>query len=138
MKKFFTVLAVVLFTSAAFAGGYKLNNNEVDAMFASADDVTATVNVEETDLNVTHVASINNANQEQTVGGYLLRSYFCGSFAAHRGYMGNGGKKLWVYYLCIPIYGSVLNLVDFWRVVFDSSRMEEYRDNSNVRVWGQK
>jgi len=45
---------------------------------------------------------------------------------------------MWAYYLCIPVYGYVLTAVDFWRVVFKSERMEEYRDNSNVRVWGQK
>jgi TM2 domain-containing membrane protein YozV len=31
---------------------------------------------------------------DKTVGGYLLRAFFCGSFALHRSYMGTGGKSI--------------------------------------------
>ena len=38
--------------------------------------------------------------------------------------------------LCIPVYGSVVALVDFWGVVFKGDeQFNKYKDNPKFRVW---
>lgn len=132
MKKLFFVCFLSLCTAgASFAGGYTLNEGAVDNAFANAQEVT----FESSDYSsVMNAAAL--ADGETTKMGFLLRSYFCGSIALHRSYMGTGGSALWWKYLCIPVAGSVANLVDFWGVIIKGDeRLEMYRDNPNFFAW---
>jgi len=129
MKKLFLALIMsVADAGASFAGSYKLNDQAVDAAFAASQDISTSLS---TDLNF---AATPDA--EITKGGYLLRAFFCGSFALHRKYMGNGGKTLWYMYLCIPVAGGVVGCVDFWGVVFKGDEfMAKFKDNPKWIVW---
>ncbi len=52
--------------------------------------------------------------------------------------MGTGGATLWWKYLCIPVAGSIVNLVDFWGVIIKGDeQLALYKDNPNFIVWGK-
>ncbi len=131
MKKLFLACFLSLCAAgASFAGGYTLDESAIDNAFANSQDVT----LESSEYSASLNAAI--AEGETTVGGFLLRSYFCGSIALHRSYMGTGGATLWWKYLCIPIAGGVANCVDFWGVLFKGEeRLAIYKDNPNFFAW---
>lgn len=128
MKKLILLLSVVTcFASFSTASNlYKINDAEIDMLFGQAIEV---------DFEST--ADVNSINQDKkTVGGYLIRSFFCGSFALHRSYMGTAGETLWWKYLCIPVVGGVVGCVDFWYVVFKGEEaLNKYKDNGKFIVW---
>jgi TM2 domain-containing membrane protein YozV len=127
---FFTCLFA---TNLASASTYKVDEAAVDQLFSASDDVTFTASEEAYAL---MNPSTQAVTKDKTVGGYLLRAFFCGEFALHRYYMGTGGKKLFWYYFCIPVVGGVTACVDFWWVVFKGSdAMNKYADNSKFIVW---
>lgn len=133
MKKLFLASFLTIAATFAMAGGYKLDDAAVDAAFENSIDVTENLN-EYTALS----SGLAMAGEEQTVGGFLLRSYFCGVIALHRSYMGTGGASLWWKYLCIPVAGSIANCVDFWGVVFKGEeRLDLYRDNPKFFAWSK-
>ncbi len=140
MKKILFSLACLtcLFTTNfASASAYKVDEVAVDQLFSASDDVTFTASEEASAL--MNPSSQALTKGDKTVGGYLVRAFFCGSFALHRKYMGNGGKKLFWYYFCIPVVGEFTACVDFWWVVFKGSdAMDKYADNSKFIVWAGK
>ena len=128
---FFTCLFA---TNLASASTYKVDEVAVDQLFSASDDVTFTASEEAYALMNPSTQAVTKG--DKTVGGYLLRAFFCGEFALHRYYMGTGGKKLFWYYFCIPVVGGVTACVDFWWVVFKGSdAMNKYADNSKFIVW---
>ena len=131
MKKLFLFVLLTGFAaSVSFAGNYKLSDNAVESAFAAAEDITFSA-----EASPLAVSMLND--DEPTKTGYLIRAYFCGSIGLHRSYMGNGGEKMWYKYLCIPVYGNVVALVDFWGVVFKGDeQFNKYKDNPKFRVWG--
>lgn len=137
MKKIFSVLAffVCLASYGAFASSsdYKLDEGQVDQLFAASDDVTS---IAMDEVNALALQPVAVKGGGQTVGGYLLRSYFCGFIALHRKYMGGDWGKLWWKYFCIPVVGSVTNFVDFWWVVFmGRDAMDNYDGEDKFIVW---
>ena len=134
MKKVFSLTFFLFLVSASvMASGYKLDDNSMDAMFASADDIT---------MQAANGISGNMLDYaaptppDQTVGGFLVRSFFCGAIALHGSYMGTGGKKMWYLYLCVPVAGQVASLGDFCFVLFKGEdALNKYKDNSSWFVW---
>ena len=140
MKKLFLLIAFAgtsLF-SLANVENYTIDDQKVDQLFAQSQDISvATIN---------DMSSMNNINMSvvstggsQSVGGYLLRSFFCGGIALHRYYMGTKKKAMWAMYFCIPVVGGVAACVDFWWVVFKGSEaMNKYKGNDKYLVWAGK
>ncbi|MBT3647181.1 MAG: hypothetical protein HN542_02955 [Flavobacteriales bacterium] len=129
MKRLFLSCLLALGVLGGFANSYKLDEAAIENAFAASEDITWTAQ----DLNINSSAA---SFADQSTGGFLLRSFFCGFIALHRSYMGTGGKTLWYYYLCIPVLGGVANLVDFCGVLFKGDEfMAKYKDNPKFLVW---
>jgi hypothetical protein len=132
MKKLFLFAAVMaLFATASFAGNaYKLDDQKVDALFASSNDITMTAST----AALSEFASndmVKTTAGEKTVGGFLVRAFFCGQFALHRNYM--GGSGLFFKYFCT--FG-VIACIDFWYVVFKGDDgLSKFKDSSEWVVW---
>lgn len=141
MKKILLIAALVGgFAASTFAKDtYKLNDASVDQMFAQASDITLTAASSDDMMGAVNTsASVDMSalatGGSQTKMGFLLRSFFCGFIALHRSYMGTDGRALWYMYLCIPVYGGIVNLVDFWSVVFGVD-YNKYKNNKKFTVW---
>lgn len=134
MKKIFLTFAMSLVVlGSALANNYKLDEASVEAAFAASEDISLEASEE---ANTLALASVNGTLDEPTKMGYLLRSFFCGFIGLHRSYMGTGGKTLWYYYLCIPVYGGIVNCIDFWGVVFKGDEQwNKYKNNPKFNVW---
>lgn len=137
MKKIFLAFAMsIAVVGSALANNYKLDETSIEAAFAASEDISLVASDE---ANTLALASVNGTLDEPSMGGYLLRSFFCGFIGLHRSYMGTGGKTLWYYYLCIPIYGGIVNCVDFWGVVFmGQKQLDKYKNNPKFNVWAGK
>jgi TM2 domain-containing membrane protein YozV len=137
MKKLILGLALIggLFTTNfASASAYKADDASIDVLFDNSIDITTTVN----EMALGSMMAPQSVTGDQSVGGYLVRSLFCGFIGLHRSYMGTGGKSVWWFYLCLGGLG-ITNCFDFWWVVFKGSdAMEKYRDNGKLMVWAGK
>jgi hypothetical protein len=133
MKKIYLLIGfvVTIGLSKANAESFTLDNAKIDNLFALSQDVTSQTLVE---ANALSASNLNSAVGGQTVGGYLVRAFFCGSIALHRYYMGGSGP-LWAMYLCIPVVGGVDGCVDFWWVLFNNDNLSKYRNSSKYIVW---
>ena len=137
MKKLLFILGFFAVSSFAFASTekYKVNDAAVDQMFAQAQDISSSVAGEMTLVNLNQ-PTVQMTAGGQTVGGFLLRSYFCGFIALHRKYMGGDWSQLWWKYLCIPVASGVANLGDFCWVLFKGgSALSKYKGNNKWFVW---
>jgi TM2 domain-containing membrane protein YozV len=131
MKKLLLVFAMsVAVVGSALANNYKLDEASVDAAFTVSEDISLVASE-----GVSQLAM--GTLDEPSKGGYLLRAFFCGFIGLHRSYMGTGGKALWYYYLCIPVYGGIVGCVDFWGVVFGMD-LNKYKNNPKFNVWAGK
>jgi hypothetical protein len=137
MKKIIFTFCLALLGVATFASNnYKLNENQVDAMFAQSTDQTAS------SFAAMDLASSNSLNLQAagdgSKSGYLLRAFFCSSIGLHRLYMGIGNQskgKMIAYYLCIPVWGGLVGCVDFWSVIFKSDKLSSYSNNEKFCVF---
>jgi TM2 domain-containing membrane protein YozV len=131
MKKLFLFVLLTGFAaSVSFAGNYKLSDNAVESAFAAAEDITFSA-----EASPLAVSMLND--DEPTKTGYLIRAIFCGSIGLHRSYMGTGGETMWYKYLCIPVYGGIVGLVDWLGVIIKGDeQFNKYKDNPKFRVWG--
>lgn len=135
MKKIAAILFAMVVSFGVMAGNYRLDEASVDAMIAQADDVTMTeVEAYETMSMNAFASSSEMLADSQTKGGYLLRAFFCGSFALHRYYMGAEGAKYFFFYFCVPVVGGLDACVDFWAVVFGKD-INDYKNNDKLIVW---
>lgn len=132
MKKITLALAFfVCLIGSSFASNYKVDETAVDQLFASSVDVTFTSG----DLSAFDV-NTNAAAGGTSVGGFLLRNFFCGFIALHRKYMGGDWNQLWWKYFCIPIAGGVANLGDFLYVLFvGQDALDKYDGEDKWFVW---
>ncbi|MDX2191302.1 MAG: hypothetical protein SFY32_15725 [Bacteroidota bacterium] len=132
IKNLTVALFLALGATTAFCGtSYKLNDAQIDNLMTSAVEVS-TIELSPLSLNSDAILT----GDDKTMGGYLLRSFFCGFIGLHRSYMGTGGKSVWWWYCCIPVVGGVTNLVDFWGVVFGGQKaLDKFKDNSKKWVW---
>lgn len=130
MKKLLLSLASGLLVSvSALAGGYRLNETNLENAFANAEDITFSV----VDQQVLAVAT---PDTEITKTGFLIRAFFCGNIGLHRIYAGTGGATLWWKYLCIPCVGGLTGAIDFWGTIIKGDEFfEKYKDNPKFMVW---
>lgn len=136
MKKiiltFFTLIAVSV---AVKASTFQLDEAKMEQTFNSSEDVTLSLTMNSSSVAANYFMG-KETKGEQNVTGYLLRSFFCGSIALHRYYMGTSRNLLWLMYCCIPVGGQVATAVDFWWVVFSGKEaMEKYRDSDKYWVF---
>lgn len=134
MKKiiYVAVAFLLLVGVKSEASSYKIDEALVDQMFNEAEEISLTDNSTLTTLNLT--SSIKEANGDKSVGGFLLRAYFCGFIALHRTYMGTGGKSLLLYYLCLGFVP--VSTIDFCWVLFKGQEaLDKYADNPKWMVW---
>lgn len=130
MKKLFLLFSAIALTASLFAGNdYKISDAAIDELFEQAKEVSMV----SSELNA--LSFITAPAPEITRGGYLIRAFCCGGIGLHRSYMGTKGKTLWYMYFCIPVWGGVVALVDFWSVVFDDKQLDKYKDNDKFCVW---
>lgn len=137
MKKIFSLMLAAVLSLGVMAESYELNDNNVETLIASAADVTEAelVSFEQASLGGMNMMNVAVAGK-QTMGGYLLRSFFCGGFALHRYYMGSTGAKWFFLYACVPVVGGLANCLDFWLVVFKGdSQMNKYKNSDKYLVW---
>ena len=111
-----------------------MDEQKVEFLFAQSEDISTSA--------IGNMAFMNNISLaiqpggDQTLGGYLIRSFFCGGIALHRYYMGTDRNAMWAMYLCIPVVGGVAVVVDFFWVVFEGTdAMNKYKDNDKYLVW---
>lgn len=137
MKKIFSLMLAAVLSLGVMAESYELNDNNIETLIASAADVTESelVSFEEASLGGMNMMNVAVAGK-QTMGGYLLRSFFCGGLALHRYYMGTTGAKMFFMYFCIPVVSNVAVCLDFWLVVFKGeTQMKKYKNNDKYLVW---
>jgi len=135
MKKLGLLIMIfgLLSVAKVNAGNYKIDQNKVDDLFASSKDITESALAD--NYNVA-TSSLVAAKGGQSVGGYLIRAFFCGEFALHRYYMGASGAGIFFEYFCIPIVGPIDTFVDFWWVVFKGeTALNKYKGTSKYIVW---
>ena len=126
---FFTCLFTASFASSK-TSSYKVDDVAVDQLFASSTDVTFSAE----GVNALNVST--TAGGGTTVGGFLLRNFFCGFIALHRKYMGGDWNQLWWKYFCIPIAGGVASLGDFLYVLIGGQdALDKYDGNDKWFVW---
>ena len=139
MKKLFLLVAFVSGSLFSFAGNdakYKISDAAIDQLFSQSEDISAGVQDNMSSFADVNIATVNQGSGGQNVGGFLIRSFFCGFIALHRSYMGTNGAALWWMYFCIPVVGDVVNFVDFWWVVFmGEDAMNKFKNNSRYIVW---
>ena len=137
MKKLLFILGFFAVSSFAFAGTekYKVNDAALDQLFAQSNDISMSVADEMTMAGINQ-PTVQAAAGGQTVGGYLIRCFFCGGLALHRKYMGSDWGSLWWKYFCIPVAGGVAACGDFWWIVFTGNKnLSKYKGNDDWFVW---
>lgn len=138
MKKTLLILSFLGLSLFSFAGNtdkYRVNDEAVDQLFAQSQDISSAIAGEMSLVGLNQPA-VQVAGGGQTVGGFLLRSFFCGFIALHRKYMGGDWGSLWWKYMCIPIAGGVANLGDFCWVLFSGSNaLSKYKGTDKWFVW---
>lgn len=138
MKKLLFIVGFFAVSSFAFASTdkYKVNDAAVDQLFAQSQDISSAVADEMTMASINQPAALQGSGSGQTVGGYLIRAFFCGGIALHRKYMGSDWGSLWWKYFCIPVVGGVAGCGDFWWVVFKgNSALSKYKGSDKFFVW---
>lgn len=133
MKKILVCLFAAATSAYSFAGtnDYVIDDAAVEAAFNQAEDITLS-----SASTISFTGASYLAQDEKSVGGFLLRSFFCGFIALHRSYMGTGGETMWWKYFCIPVVGGFTNCIDFWWVVFKGQEaLSKYKDNPKFMVW---
>lgn len=148
MRKVLGILMVTLFSvvsTNAMAGSYRLNESNIEAQFADAQDVTfEAMNVALT-LKDNYDYVRGEGNDTELVGGIvalaglLVFAPVVTIFPLHRFIIGTGGQaaKIWALY-CVTLGGcGVITLVDGILLLID--HFEEggsaYLDNSKFIMW---
>jgi len=136
MKKITLALVLALGIGlGAQAKKYKMDEVKLTQSFENSQEVTFN-EMFASDLNVANATNLNlKADGAKTRGGYLLRSFFCGSIALHRYYMGTNKKHMWALYLLVPVAGGAAACVDFWGAVFSPDFYKKYENNDKWFVW---
>lgn len=138
MKIFLSLIALLGTSVCLFASTaqYKVNDAAIDQLFAQSQDVSLSLAGDMTLTNMNQPAAMQITGGGQSVGGFLLRSFFCGFLAIHRKYMGSDWGSLWWKYFCIPVAGGVANLGDFCWVLFSGKKaLNKYKGSDKWFVW---
>lgn len=138
MKKILSLLTMLSTSACLFASTspYKVNDAAIDQLFAQSQDISLSLSGDMTLVNMNQPAAVQIAGSGQTVGGFLLRWFFCGGIALHRKYMGSDWGSLWWKYFCIPVAGGVAACGDGLWVLFSGKKaLSKYKGNDKWFVW---
>jgi TM2 domain-containing membrane protein YozV len=134
MKKIFmlTLVGAMLMSFSSMASGsekYRISDESVEALFATATDVTLTSAVSFNSFGTDAVLAEKNALVA------ILLDFFLGGFAIHRVYL--GGKPILVLgYLitCGGIFG-IVPLIDLIVLAINFDDISKYIGNSKFFMW---
>ena len=127
--------AAVGISLTANAGNFKMDEQELEQLFTNSTEVGFDhFFASSVDLQGNMLSGLS-VQEGKTRGGYLIRSFFCGSIALHRYYMGTTRKGMWAMYCCIPVVGGLTGFVDFWWAVFEADAYQKYANNDKYIDW---
>jgi hypothetical protein len=136
MKKLTLIIALAIGSLSMTANdSFRMDESKLNQAFAQSIEVSFD------EMYASNLPMVENdmfkssADGEKTRGGFLLRAFFCGSFAIHRYYMGTTRGGMWAMYCCIPVVGGINGFVDFWWAVFESDAYTKYANNDKYIVW---
>jgi len=134
MKKLFLIAVAILFVGSSFASStssYVADDNQIEQLFASSEDVSLSSSNEATAL----LKNVNSVNADETTKtGFLIRAAFCGWFALHRSYMGT--KGMFIKYFCTL---GFVSCIDFWGTVIKGDEgFAKFKGSDKWWVWGKK
>ena len=137
MRKLLFVLGFFVSGSFAFAGTekYKVDDAAVDQLFAQSQDISSDMIPGPTTVMDMNQSAGQKLAGGQTIGGFLLRTFFCGWIGLHRHYMGS--DDMWWRYLITAVF--CVNLpaaVDFFWVLFvGDDALSKYKGSDKWFVW---
>jgi TM2 domain-containing membrane protein YozV len=135
MKRVFVLFALVLGLSVMTveAGNtYKIDDNQVESLFASASEGTMSVMFEEMNM-AGATASLTSSSKDPLVA--ILLDFFLGGFGVHRFYLGTEVMTGIGYILtCGGIFGLV-PFVDLIVLAVNWDDISKYVDNPKFFMW---
>jgi hypothetical protein len=136
MKKLFLIAVAILFVGSSFASSttsssYIADDNQIEQLFASSEEVSLSSSNEATAL----LSKVNSITADETTKtGFLVRAFFCGGFALHRSYMGT--KGMFIKYFCTL---GIVGTIDFCIVLIKGDEaFSKFKGNDKFWVWGKK
>ena len=115
------------------ASGYVANDNRIDALFASAPEIS---NVSLKDLSMTGYSTITLAGSNKDAVVAIVLDFFLGGLGVHRFYLGTEVMTGIGYILtCGGIFG-IVPLVDFVVLIIDNKDISKYVNNPKFFMWG--
>ncbi|MBI4930895.1 MAG: hypothetical protein HY841_09050 [Bacteroidetes bacterium] len=146
MKKEITFFIFLLFAgnyfSLANSASYKIDDAAIDKLFATSEDVSASVKADLYEINFSKLPSdnISRGDDTQTIAGIVaLASWVMGIgwlVPIHRFILGTGGNDFKIFSLyCITISGcGFVLLIDGINLLLDDSG-SKYVNNSKFIMW---
>ena len=133
MKKFFLLLALVvgISTVKVEASNYKVDDNQIESLFATATQVSMSVMFD--NMNMNAASSQLSASKDPLVA--ILLDFFLGGLGIHRFYLGTKTMTGIGYILtCGGIFG-VVPLVDLIVLAVNFDDISQYVDNPKFFMW---
>lgn len=118
---------------------YVLNDQQVDALFASSTDITAEITMQSNDA-MNLLASGNNQNATTQVGSKnaltaILLDFFLGGLGIHRMYLGTKTMTWIGYILTCGGIGGLVPLVDFIVLIVNYNDISKFEGNPKFFMW---
>lgn len=138
MKKILTLLGIGLFCLSmnSFAGNYTLDQNKLDAMFASATDVTAVAAYDFSDVQALPLAGAQ-LDEKDPVIAFALATVL-GYLGIHRLYLGTNPINVVLYIITAGGCG-IIYAVDWIMLLMvlidDEKSMAPFIDNPKFIMW---
>lgn len=133
MKKFLLAAGICLSAvTFSFANAsYTLDEAAVDEMFTQSEDVTVQLFSSAADVSQFNFAGV--AAPQETVGGFIIRAFFCGIIGLHRSYV--GAEDIWWKYLVMSIIGigGIVTCVDM--IIAIVSGLDTFQGNDSWIAW---
>lgn len=143
MKKLVSLLSfVLLFSTLSFASAsdYRVSDNEIDALFSAATEVSMFSVMDQNTQALPDLAlpTIETDDSTDAVIAWVI-CWVVGGFGIHRHYLGTK-PSMWAIYTftCGGIFG-IVPFVDFWVLLINgiiNKDLGKYRDNENFFMWG--
>ena len=138
MKKLLFALSFLAISSFSFASTgakYRVNDADVDQLFSASKDISASATDEMVLINTGDSKTMTSAGGDQGIGGFLIRTFFCGFIWLHRSYMGGSGLG-WKYCVGSIFLASIPQAVDFWWVLLSGNdALSKYKGTDKFIVW---
>jgi TM2 domain-containing membrane protein YozV len=129
-------------TTATTSSEYFVNDSQVENMFATSANVSEASPALLAELDPTGTYTAAARKQQNVVYSSdksallaIVLDFFLGPLGIHRAYLGTA-TFTWVGYIltCGGIFG-IVPFVDFWVLIFNSSDISDYVDNTKFFMW---